>query len=106
MPEKRVLPRKRRRLTVEFLWNRTACTGFTYDISPSSLFIRSARIPSIGTRLPIRIILPDETQIPILGAVTRSFRVPASLARVIPSGFCLKILHRTPESFRNYLASI
>ena len=106
MPEKRRWPRKRRRLTVEFNWDKAACTGFTYDICPSSLFIRSARIPKVGARLAIKIILPDETRIPISGAVVRSFRVPSSLARVIPSGFCLKILDRTPESFLTYLAAI
>jgi hypothetical protein len=105
MPEKRHWPRKRRRLTVEFNWNKAVCTGFTYDISPSSVFVRSARIPKIGTRLAIRMILPDETAIPILGAVVRSFRVPSSLARVIPSGFCLKILEQAPEPYLRFLAT-
>jgi hypothetical protein len=106
MPEKRRWPRKRRRLTVEFRWDKATCTGFTYDISPSSVFVRSARIPKVGTRLAMRMFLPDETEVPILGAVVRSFRVPASLARVIPSGFCLKILERAPEPYLRYLAGI
>lgn len=106
MPEKRQLPRKRRRLTVEFSWEKRSCTGFTYDISPSGLFVRSARIPRVGTRLTVTLILPDQSHIPILGAVVRSFRVPSSLARVIPSGFCLKILDRPPENFLTFLAAL
>lgn len=106
MAEKRQLPRKRRRLTVEFSWDKRACTGFTYDISPSGIFVRSVRIPKIGTRLTIKLILPDESQVPILGAVVRSFRVPGSLARVIPSGFCLRILEQPPEPYLRYLAGV
>jgi hypothetical protein len=105
MPEKRRWPRKRRRLTVEFRWDKATCTGFTYDISPSSLFVRTGRIPKVGTRLAIKMILPDETLVPIVGVVVRSFRVPSSLARVIPSGFCLKILERAPESYLRFLAA-
>jgi hypothetical protein len=106
MPEKRRTPRKKRRLTVAFTWETRACTGFTYDISASSIFVRSVRIPKVGTRLMVTLILPDESQVPILGAVLRSFRVPGSLARVIPSGFCLRILERPPESFLSFLATI
>jgi hypothetical protein len=106
MPEKRQLPRKKRRLTVEFSWDKRPCTGFTYDISASAMFVRSVRIPTVGTRLTIKLFLPDESQVSIPGAVVRSFRVPGSLARVIPSGFCLRILERPPESLLSYLATI
>lgn len=105
MAEKRQFPRKRRRLTVEFHWNKTACTGFTYDISPSGIFVRSIRIPRLGTRLRVRIVLPDAKEIPLAGAVVRSFRVPPSLARSVPSGFCLKIMERPPEEFLQLLAA-
>lgn len=105
MPEKRQWPRKRRRLTVEFKWDKATCTGFTYDISPSGVFVRSTRIPKVGTRLAIKMFLPDETVVPIAGVVVRSFRVPVSLARVIPSGFCLRILDRAPEPYLRFLAA-
>ncbi len=67
MPEKRHLLRKRRRLTVEFHWDKAACVGFTYDISPSSFFVRTARIPKLGARLVLTLILPDETKVPLSG---------------------------------------
>ena len=106
MPDKRQYPRKKRRLTVEFTWNKTACTGFTYDMSLSGIFVRSIRIPRLGTKLRIRLLLPNEIKIPIVGAVVRSFRVPPALARSVPSGFCLKILERPPEEFLQFLAAV
>ena len=106
MPDKRQFARKKRRLTVEFHWNKTACMGFTYDISLTGIFIRSIRIPTPGTRLKIRIVQPNAKEIPIVGAVVRSFRVPSALARSVPSGFCLKILESPPEEFLQLLAAI
>jgi hypothetical protein len=106
MPEKRRFPRKKRRLTVEFTLNKADCTGFTYDLSPSGIFVRSIRIPRLGARLKVRLFLPNSKEIPLEGAVVRSFRVPPSLARAIPSGFCLKILERPPEEYLQFLASL
>ena len=80
MPEKRQFPRKKRRLTVEFSWARASCTGFTYDISPSGIFVRSVRIPKVGSRLTIKLHLPDEQQLSIAGqACSVAFRLPPSL---------------------------
>ena len=106
MAEKRQFPRKKRRLTVEFNWAKASCTGFTYDISPSGIFVRSVRIPKVGSRLTIKLYLPDEQSLSIAGQVVRSYRVPPSLARLIPSGFSLKIMQRPPEQYLQFLASI
>ena len=106
MPNKRQFPRKKRRLTVEFNWNKNECTGFTYDISASGMFVRSIRIPMVGSRLTIRILLPNEKHFPITGIVVRSFRVPPSLAQLIPSGFSLRITDRAPEGYLQYLAAL
>jgi hypothetical protein len=106
MRKERQYPRKKRRLTVEFNWDNSPCTGFTYDLSPSGIFVRSVRIPPLGTRLKAILFLPNAAEIRIVGAVVRSYRVPSSLARTIPSGFCLKILETPPESYLQFLASI
>lgn len=106
MAEKREFPRKKRRLTVEFNWAKASCTGFTYDISPSGIFVRSIRIPRVGSRLTIKLILPDDRQLSIAGTVVRSYRVPPTLARLIPSGFSLKLMGRPPEDYLRFLASI
>jgi len=105
MPEKRRFPRKRRRLTVEFEWEKTHCTGFTYDISPSGIFVRATRFPKPGARLCATLVLPDETQLQIRGTVVRTFRVPSSLARLIPSGFSLRLTER-PEKYLQFLAAL
>jgi PilZ domain len=106
MTDKRQFPRKKRRLTVEFNWNKSPCTGFTYDLSVSGIFVRSIRIPRLGTRLKIVLFLPNAKEVPLVGSVVRSFRVPSSLARTIPSGFCLRIVERPPEDYLQFLASI
>jgi len=91
---------------VEFPWDRSTTTGFTYDLSPSSLFVRSIRIPKLGIRLAVRLFPPNAKPISLSGAVLRSFRVPSSLARTIPSGFCLALTERPPEDYLTFLAAL
>ena len=91
---------------MEFPWDRATTTGFTYDLSPSGIFVRSIRIPKPGTRLAVRLVPPNAKPIPISGAVLRSFRVPSSLARTIPSGFCLTLTERPPEDYLTFLAAL
>jgi len=104
MPEKRRFPRKKRRLTVEFEWDKAPCVGFTYDLSAIGMFVRSTRLPKPGSRLRVKVLLPDERHLSLRAVVVRSFRVPSSLARVIPSGFCLRLLDR-PEEYLQFLAT-
>ena len=40
--ERRAFARKKRRFLVEFNLRGAACTGFTYDVSASGIFVRSA----------------------------------------------------------------
>jgi PilZ domain-containing protein len=105
MSEKRQFARKKRRLTVQFEWNKASCTGFTYDISPVGIFVRSSRLPRPGVRIKVTIILPGEKQVPMRGIVVRTFRVPSNLARVIPTGFCLRLVDR-PEEYLQFLAGL
>jgi hypothetical protein len=105
MPEKRRFPRKRRRLTVEFEWEKSHCTGFTYDISPSGIFVRATRFPTPGARITATIVLPDETQLQVRGTVVRTFRVPSSMTRLIPSGFSIQLTDR-PEAYLQFLAAL
>lgn len=106
MPEKRKFPRKKRRLTVEFRLNNAECTGFTYDISPTGMFIRSVRIPGLGMRLKSRVLLPNAKPIHVVGTVVRALRVPTSLARAVPSGFGLHMVERPPEEYFQFLATL
>ena len=106
MPERRKFARKKRRLTVEFQWNNHESTGFTYDVSPTGMFVRSVRIPGLGMRLKSRVLLPNARQINLVGTVVRALRVPTSLARAVPSGFGLTMLERPPEEYLQYLATL
>ena len=105
MAEKRRFPRKRRRLTVEFEWEKTSCTGFTYDISSEGIFVRATRFPKPGARISATLVLPGEKPVKVRGTVVRTFRVPASLTRVIPSGFSLRLTEQ-PEEYLEFLAAI
>ena len=105
MPEKRRFPRKRRRLTVEFEWEKTPCTGFTYDISPAGIFVRATRFPKPGARISATLVLPGDKPVKVRGTVVRTFRVPGNLTRLIPSGFSLRLTEQ-PEEYLAYLAAL
>ena len=88
----------KRRFLVEFVVQGAACNGFTYDVSPSGIFVRSARLPTPGTILTANLHLPEGKRIVVRGRVIRSFRVPPALSRLIPSGFSIR-LSDTPEDY-------
>lgn len=103
--ERRSFARKKRRFLVEFNLRGSACTGFTYDISPSGIFVRSIRLPDPGTFMTANLHLPDGKRVLVRGRVIRSFRVAAALSRLIPSGFSIR-LSESPEEYYQFLASL
>jgi hypothetical protein len=103
--EKRGFARSKRRFLVEFSLEGTVCTGFTNDVSPSGIFIRSVRLPVPGTLLTANLHLPEGKRIAVRGKVVRSYRVPAALSRLIPSGFSIR-LSDTPEDYFQFLATL
>jgi PilZ domain len=105
MAERRAFARKKRRFLVEFHFQGTACNGFTYDISPVGIFVRSIRLPAPGTFLTASLHLPEGKRIAVRGKVVRSFRVPPTLSRLIPSGFSIR-LSDTPEDYFQFLATL
>ena len=105
MAERRGFARKKRRFLVEFHLQGANCTGFTYDVSPSGIFVRSIRLPALGTYLTANLHLTAGKRIAVRGRVVRSHRVPAELARVVPSGFSMT-LSDTPEDYFQFLASL
>ena len=76
MAERRGFARKKRRFLVEFILRGAACTGFTYDVSPTGIFVRSIRLPDPGTFLTANLHLPHGKSVAVRGKVVRSFRVP------------------------------
>ena len=105
MAERRQFARKKRRFLVEYQLQGASCNGFTYDISPSGIFVRSIRLPNPGTYLTANLHLPQGKRIAVRGKVVRSFRVPPALSRLIPSGFSMR-LSDTPEDYFQFLASL
>lgn len=105
MAERRGFARKKRRFLVEFNLLGSSCTGFTYDISPTGIFVRSIRLPAPGTFVTANLHLTAGKRIAVRGRVVRSHRVPAGLARLLPSGFSMS-LSETPEDYYQFLASL
>jgi hypothetical protein len=103
--ERRGFARSRRRFLVEFDLEGTVCTGFTNDVSPTGIFIRSVRLPAPGTLLTASLHLPEGRRIAVRGRVVRSHRVPTALSRLIPSGFSIR-LSDTPEDYFQFLTTL
>ena len=49
--------------------------------------------------------LPEGKRIAVRGRVVRSFRVPSALARLVPSGFSIR-LSDTPEDYFQFLPAL
>lgn len=97
MAEKRDSPRRRKRLLVDFDTTLSKTTGFTHDLSHSGVFVRTIRIPRLGKLLTAVLHLPDGRHLPIEGLVVRSYRAPAALRSVVPTGFGLRVTTGSDE---------
>ncbi|HTO87128.1 MAG TPA: PilZ domain-containing protein [Thermoanaerobaculia bacterium] len=105
MADKRKFPRVKRRLVIEFHLAGSPYYGFTHNLSPMGLFVRSIRIPTLGTSVSAELHLPDGKRIPLQGRVVRSFRAPTALARLVPSGFGMALSSSSEEYFQ-FLAAL
>lgn len=105
MADKRRFPRVKRRLVIEFHHAGSPYYGFTYNLSPLGLFVRSIRIPNLGAALSAELHLPDGKRIPLQGRVVRSYRAPTALARLVPSGFGMTLSY-SPEEYFQFLATL
>jgi hypothetical protein len=105
MPEKRRHPRKKRRFLIEIETPDAVSIGFTYDLAPDSIFIRSTRIPRPGSPVTARLSLPDGEKVTLRGKVLRAYRAPAGLSSLLPSGFSLS-LTQASEDYARFLAAL
>jgi PilZ domain len=105
MIQKRFSTRRKRRYLVEWIAEEIVCTGFTEDISPTGIFVRSAFIPRVGAVLAMQLLLPDGGKLKVRGRVVRSHRVPQQMRSVYPSGFAIR-LSEAPEEYFRLLASL
>ena len=81
-------------------------TGFTHDMSPSGLFVCSIRAPKPGTAVAMKLRSSRDKDLALQGVAVRSFRGPASLAAVIPSGFGVQFSQAPPEDYFQLLATL
>jgi hypothetical protein len=98
--------RKRRRFLVEFEAEGIKHTGFTHDMSTSGLFVCTIRTPKPGTVLSMTLHLSKDRDVDLSGVVVRSFRGPAALATVMPSGFGVRFSGAPPEDYFRLLATL
>ena len=98
--------RKRRRFTVEFEAAGIKHTGFTHDVSPSGLFVCSIRAPKPGTAVSLSLRSSKDKDVKLRGITVRSFRGPASLAGVMPTGFGVRFSESPPEDYFSLLATL
>ena len=105
MAERRFSTRKRRRYLIEWQSDDSLCTGFTHDISPTGVFIRSTYIAKIGAILTMQLLIPGGGKLRLRGIVVRSQRVPQNLRGVVPSGFGVR-LNEAPEEYFQLLANL
>jgi Tfp pilus assembly protein PilZ len=105
MTDKRVFPRLKKRLVVEFAYDGTLHSGFTHDVSYTGFFVVANRIPPAGTDVVLTLHLPNTKRIPLNGKVVRSRRAPTQLASSVPSGFSVQLAGYS-EEYTRFIASI
>jgi hypothetical protein len=105
MSDKRVFPRLKKRLVVEFGVEGESHTGFTHDLSYTGFFIVSTRLPPPGTAVSVTLHLPDGKRVPLSGKTVRARRVPPQLRDSMQNGFSLQLTGYS-EDYTRYVDSL
>lgn len=100
MSERRGFPRRRRRFLVSFELAGRTCSGFTWDLSHTGVFIASPQMPRIGETLSASIEGPGGKKVPCSGKVVRARRLPSGLSFTETSGFCLQLAGYSEDYFK------
>jgi hypothetical protein len=104
MAERRRFPRVKKRILVTYEVGSHKGEGFTNDLGPSGIFVRSVFFPKPGSLLRIRLKSPAG-QISVRASVVRSYRVPQRLTAFVPSGFIVRLID-PPEAYFQLLARL
>ncbi|MFY9549600.1 MAG: PilZ domain-containing protein [Thermoanaerobaculia bacterium] len=105
MLEKRAHPRRKMRLIVDFDAVGSKTSGITYDVSRTGLFVRTVRIPSVGTQLSLVLHLATGRELQVSGKVVRTYSAHGTLRFVIPSGFGLRISPKSSD-YDDFVSSV
>ncbi len=107
MTDKRDLIRHKKRLSLRFGETEATRLAFTEDISSHGLFIKTASIGKLGSRLQIELTMPDGQLIQLEGMIRWAKRVPPRMIHLVKkSGMGIKILkfHSGEEHYRHMIA--
>ena len=104
MAERRRFPRIKKRILVSFQHGAQAGEGFTNDLGPTGIFVRTIFFPKPGSVLRIRLKSPAG-QIALRATVVRSYKVPMRLAAYVPSGFIVRVID-PPNAYFELLARL
>lgn len=105
MPEYPPTSRCKCRYLVEWVRWGVLCTGFTFDISPTGVFVRATHIPDHGESVTMHLLVRAGKKLRLRGTVVRSFHVPSNLRRYVASGFGIR-LEEAPEEYFELLADL
>lgn len=83
--------RSKKRLSVRFGTEGPKHIGYTEDISPEGMFIKTASVYRPGTLLQIQITVKGAESVLLEGQVRWAKRVPPQLVRKIKAGMGVKI---------------
>lgn len=100
--DKRGKDRITKRLFVKFGLEKPDKVGFTEDISPSGLFIKSSVIFPPGTPIQIELELSDHRFVRLTGEIVWAKKVPQNLLRVSKkSGMGIRLV-QAGEDYNQY----
>ena len=100
MPNRRFSTRRRRRYLIEWQNADSLYTGFTHDVSPTGIFVRSMYVPRLDGVLTMQLLLPGGGKLRVRGKVVRLQSVSQNLRGVRPSGFAVRLTEAPVEYFR------
>jgi Tfp pilus assembly protein PilZ len=83
MAERRGVKRTSRRFTIKYGVDFPTNVGFSTDISPTGLFIKTTNVLPVGTPVKVLLSLPKGQEVYLTGKVVWYKKAPAGLDRVI-----------------------
>lgn len=109
MTGKRDSKRFRKRIKVKFGIDNPSRLAFTEDISPRGIFIKTANISRLGTRMIIEVTFPDNSLARFLGSIRWSKRAPQNLLHLVKKcGLGIKIISfiSGEENYKKFIEEI
>jgi Tfp pilus assembly protein PilZ len=104
--EKRDKGRVLKRLFVRFGKDLPEHIGFTGDISPTGIFIKTNKVFEPGTLLTIELTLPDNRILSVNGHVVWARRIPPNLIRFIKKSGMGIHLAQIPDDYQHFIRGL